>query len=394
MSTWIQELPTLRLACQTLHIGSIQPSITRRVRTGDRRARGSSLFHRMKSSSPHQADFNVFRSVADIRQYVKGRRAQRPGHTFGLVPTMGALHQGHLALATAAAKENDEVVVSIYVNPTQFGVKEDLSSYPRTFDSDLQKLAKLREALEDSGEAHGNISCIFAPTTQEIYPTLPPTSEPEGHGSFVTIAPMGSLLEGATRPVFFRGVATVCMKLFNIVSADRVYFGQKDGQQAALIKRMVQDFHLDTEVRVLPTTREADGLAMSSRNVYLGTRRRQAAIILPHRLQAIANKYVQYGECDRHKLLKDFPNCDPDQDHSRIIEPYGPVSFRMDYVSLADLDTMQEIDKVDKSKGAILSAAMIMFPLENSQPNENLGESGGAQRNVRLIDNIILPRQP
>lgn len=334
-------------------------------------------------SSP---DFNIFRTVAEMRSYVKRRRVNRSDHTFGLVPTMGALHEGHLALTRSAAKENGEVIVSIYVNPTQFGVNEDLSSYPRTFDSDLAKLHGLRQELRQSPERHGDITTVFAPTSKEMYPTLPPTSEPDGHGSFVSVTPMAHHLEGASRPVFFRGVATVCMKLFNIVAADRAYFGQKDGQQAALIKRMVRDFHVDTEIKVLPTIREPDGLALSSRNVYLGTRRRNAALLLPRMLQRAAKKYTDEDVHDVESIIDGTPI--PKQ----LLDVSNPrVQYWFDYISLNDLDTMENISQVDKTKGAMLSAAMIIKPVDDPQPGEDLGESEGRFRNVRLIDNFILP---
>lgn len=216
--------------------------------------------------------YQVCRDIPKLREL--RRAALLDGQTLGFVPTMGALHDGHLALVRQAARENNQVCVSIYVNPTQFGVNEDLASYPRTWDSDLTKLDELRDEFRRD-DTMGQISAVFAPTSQDMFPNLPPTSEIDGQGSFVSITPLSSVLEGASRPIFFRGVATIVMKLLNIVQPERVYFGQKDIQQTYVVRRMVEDFHLDTLVRVGRTVREDDGLALSSRNVYLGERRRK-----------------------------------------------------------------------------------------------------------------------
>ncbi|KAK4942527.1 hypothetical protein LTR28_008656, partial [Elasticomyces elasticus] len=197
----------------------------------------------------------VFREVAPLRTYRHELLLSK--RTVGLVPTMGALHEGHLSLVRQAAAENSDVFVSIYVNPTQFGINEDLDSYPKTWDADMEMLADVDNKLASTAGS-GRISAVFAPTTKTMYPTLPPSSEIPGKGSFVLITPLGNVLEGASRPVFFRGVATVCMKLFNIVKPDRVYFGQKDVQQTVVIRRMVEDFHLDTEVKIGATRREPD----------------------------------------------------------------------------------------------------------------------------------------
>jgi pantoate--beta-alanine ligase len=157
---------------------------------------------------------------------------------------MGALHEGHASLVRHAAAENTDVFVTIYVNPTQFGLNEDLASYPKTWEADMSVLEKLNEELASAGQ--GRVTAVFAPTTKTMYPTLPPDSSIPGVGSFIEMRPLGQLLEGASRPVFFRGVATVCMKLFNICAPDRVYFGQKDVQQTRVIRRLLKDFHLDS----------------------------------------------------------------------------------------------------------------------------------------------------
>ncbi len=301
---------------------------------------------------------------------------------------MGALHEGHLSLLRMAAAENSSVVVSIYVNPTQFGVHEDLDSYPKTWEKDTEILRNLDRELAAEGGNMGKISAVFAPTTEVMYPSGRPSQEVEGKGSFVIITPVSEVLEGASRPTFFRGVATICMKLFNIVRPEKVYFGQKDVQQTVVIKNMVKDFCLDTEVVVGATQREADGLAMSSRNVYLGARRRNVATVLSKALRVAEAAYLR-GCTSRDELLG------PANELARLLlieqfqlEPKDRVKFEVDYISLADPDSMQEVDDVDIAKGAILSGAVKMLPVEDPQPGEDLGLSDGPS--VRLIDNIIL----
>ncbi|CCF40263.1 pantoate-beta-alanine ligase [Colletotrichum higginsianum] len=292
---------------------------------------------------------------------------------------MGALHEGHLSLIRAAARENHHVVVSLYVNPAQFGASEDLASYPVTWARDADVLRNLDRELADDGANLGRVSAVFAPTTAEMYPSGFPGQEVGSKGSFVTITPVGEVLEGASRPTFFRGVATVCMKLFNIVQPERVYFGQKDVQQTVIIRRMVEDFMLPMEVVVGDTMREADGLALSSRNVYLGERRRKVATVLSRALRAAEEKYRQ-GALGREAILGAA-------NQSRLA-PKDRVMFEVDYISLADPDSMQEINTVVPTKGGILSGAVKMLPVEEPQPGEDLGHSNGPA--VRLIDNIIL----
>jgi len=184
--------------------------------------------------------------------------------TVGLVPTMGAFHAGHLALLSAAREENDVVVASLFVNPAQFGADEDLDRYPR----DEERDARL---AEESG-----VDVLFAPSADELYP--------DGFATWVDVGELGHRLEGEFRPDHFRGVATVCLKLFNIVRPDRAYFGQKDAQQAAVVKQLVRDLNLDLELRVIPTVRDEDGLALSSRNAYLSPEERETALVLPRAL--------------------------------------------------------------------------------------------------------------
>ena len=185
----------------------------------------------------------------------------------GLVPTMGAFHAGHLALFAAAREENDVVVTSLFVNPAQFGANEDLARYPRDEERDAQ-------LAEEAG-----VDVLFAPSAEEMYP--------DGYATWVDVGELGSRLEGEFRPDHFRGVATICLKLFNIVRPDRAYFGQKDAQQAAVVKQVARDLNLGLEIRVVPTVRDEDGLALSSRNAYLSPEERGAALALP---QALATK--------------------------------------------------------------------------------------------------------
>lgn len=329
----------------------------------------------------------VLRSVDAVRRWRRPHLAEY--RSVGLVPTMGALHEGHISLIRAAARENHHVVVSIYVNPAQFGIKEDLGSYPVTWDADTAVLAKLDRELADDGANLGRISAVFAPTTPEMYPGGFPGQEVDSKGSFVTLTPVGEVLEGASRPTFFRGVATVCMKLFNIVQPERVYFGQKDVQQTVVIRRMVRDFMLPTEVVVGPTSREGDGLALSSRNVYLGPRRRKTAIVLYSALRTAEAVYTSAGRLDRASVLgAAFEVVAAVSQVQADLPPSKRVQFEVDYLSLADPETLVEVDSVDPDKGAVLSGAIKMLPVEEPQQGEDLGHSGGPA--VRLIDNIIL----
>ncbi len=202
----------------------------------------------------------ITRTIAELT------RALQPvqGSSIGLVPTMGAYHEGHLSLFHAAREESDVVVVSLFVNPTQFAAGEDFERYPRDEERDLE-LAEL---------AH--VDFLFSPGADEVFPP--------GFQTWVEVEKLGRGLEGDARPGHFRGVATVCLKLFNLVRPERAYFGQKDAQQAAVIRRMVRDLNVPVEIRVLPTVRDEDGLALSSRNVYLSREERERALALPRAL--------------------------------------------------------------------------------------------------------------
>jgi len=256
--------------------------------------------------------------------------------TVGLVPTMGYLHEGHLSLIRRAREECDHVVVSIFVNPTQFGPKEDLAKYPRDIERDLS----LIEAYTD---------LVWMPTAEIMYPP--------GYQTWVEVEAMTHLLEGAKRPGHFRGVTTVVAKLFNAVQPHKVYFGQKDAQQAAVIRQMTRDLNFPIEIVVCPTVREADGLAMSSRNVYLDPDQRKAATVLYRALSTAKDAY-ESGEQDAETLRQIMRDVLASESLAQ-----------MQYVSCADYETLEEVDKVKRK--ALLSMAVF------------IGKT-------RLIDNFVL----
>lgn len=335
------------------------------------------------------SSIRVFEKVSSFRRWRHPHLLDQ--RSVALVPTMGALHEGHLSLIRTAARENHHVVVSVYVNPAQFGVSEDLASYPVTWDADVEALVKLDRELADDGSNLGRISAVFHPTTDEMYPAGFPGQELTSKGSFVDITPVSEVLEGKSRPTFFRGVATVCMKLFNIVQPTRVYFGQKDAQQTVVIKNMVRDFMLPLEVVVVPTARAEDGLALSSGNVYLGDRRRAVATVLHDALKMAKTAYKS-GARDRAAVLGLAERYVKQVQGSQMaLGPERRVRIEVDYLSLSDVDTMEELEVVDATKGGILSGAIWMLPVDGIREGEDLGCGNGPP--VRLIDNIILPPQ-
>lgn len=256
----------------------------------------------------------VEEKIANVRAQVK--EWKMAGFSIGFVPTMGYLHEGHASLIKAARANNDKVVVSIFVNPMQFGPAEDLDSYPR----DLEKDSALCESL--------GVDMIFHPETSEMYH--------DGFSSYVDMSVLTEELCGLSRPVHFRGVCTVVSKLFNIVTPDRAYFGQKDAQQLAIIRHMVDDLNMDIDVVSCPIIREDDGLAKSSRNTYLSEDERKAALILSKSI-ALGKKMVQDGETDAVKIvdaMKDFLATEP--------------LARIDYVKAVDGLTMQQITEVKR----------------------------------------------
>ena len=245
------------------------------------------------------------------------RQARAESRIVGLVPTMGALHEGHMSLITRAKKECSPLVASIFVNPKQFGPNEDFAKYPRAFESDSEKLKQ------------AGVDALFAPEASEIYP--------KNFSTYVQVESLGERLEGKSRPGHFRGVATVVMKLLQIVQPHRVYFGRKDAQQARLIAQMARDLNLDPEIVVCPIVREPDGLALSSRNVYLNPDQRQAATVLSRALEAAKG---ELGRGVRDALhLKDVLH--------RILskEPLATV----DYAEIVDAESFEPIVRVNRA---------------------------------------------
>ncbi|HYW79064.1 MAG TPA: pantoate--beta-alanine ligase [Thermoguttaceae bacterium] len=277
----------------------------------------------------------LVRTVPQLRQTLAVVR--REGKRIGLVPTMGALHEGHLSLVRASKTECDFTVVTIFVNPSQFGPNEDLDAYPRTLEADLDALAQC------------GVELVFAPAAEDVYRT--------GHATWVEVGSVAEPLEGECRPGHFRGVATIVLKLLNMVGADAAYFGQKDYQQAAVIRRMVGDLDVPTEISVCPTVREADGLAMSSRNAYLSPEARARALVLWKSLQR-AVELVAQGERDTQRILQQMREIILTADDARI-----------DYIALVDPDTLESVERVAGPTVAVLAVKI---------------------ENTRLIDNFVL----
>ncbi|HWI61691.1 MAG TPA: pantoate--beta-alanine ligase [Symbiobacteriaceae bacterium] len=278
----------------------------------------------------------LIETTQGIREAVSA--ARRAGKQIGFVPTMGYLHEGHLTLMREARKECDYVVVSIFVNPTQFGPNEDFDRYPRDLERDMNLCATVP------------VDAIFHPSVAEMYPGTASTTS-------VKVSQLTEGLCGASRPGHFDGVATVVTKLFNIVKPDVAFFGQKDAQQVAVIRRMVLDLNMDLEIRPVPTVREADGLAMSSRNIYLSPEQRQAALVLSRSLR-MAQERVAAGERDMLVLLADMKAM-------IAAEPLAAI----DYVTIVDYDSLQPVEWLEAKA---LAALAVRFG------------------KTRLIDNCIL----
>lgn len=277
----------------------------------------------------------LVRKIDEIKAAARG--AAREGKSVGLVPTMGYLHEGHISLMKKARAENDFLAVSIFVNPTQFGPSEDLDSYPRDLERDLR-------LCEEAG-----VDIVFAPESSEMYP--------EGYSTYVTVeGGVTSGLCGKSRPIHFRGVATVVTKLFNIVRPERAYFGQKDAQQVAVIKKMVRDMNQDVQVIACPIVREADGLALSSRNTYLSPSERQDALTLSSSLFGAVG-LISSGEKSAAAVRGYI--------ESRFA---GIESASIDYIEIVDPDTMEPLSLI--SNRALIAIAV------------KIGKT-------RLIDNIV-----
>jgi len=266
----------------------------------------------------------VYRSAQEMRAFT--RSAKQAGHRVGFVPTMGALHAGHLSLVEAAARECHTVIVSIYVNPTQFGRGEDFDRYPRNLERDLDLLAGY------------SVAAVFAPSDREMYP--------DGFDTWVQVGRIAEPWEGACRPGHFRGVATVVLKLFHLVQPDIAYFGEKDYQQLLVVRQMVRDLNLPVDIRGCPTVREPDGLAMSSRNQYLAPQERRDALVL-FESEQLAQQLVDAGEVDAARITQAM------RDHILRV-PYAKI----DYVALMNPETLEEVSQVINPVRAILAVRL------------------------------------
>lgn len=277
----------------------------------------------------------ILQTIQEVKAFVKAAKAA--GKTVGLVPTMGYLHDGHKSLIVRSAAENDVTVVSVFVNPTQFGANEDLDTYPR----DLARDAALAEAA--------GAAVLFTPSAEEMYP--------DGYKTYIAVEDITTRLCGVSRPTHFRGVTTVVCKLFHIASPDRAYFGRKDAQQYYVLRRMVRDLDMDVTLVPCPIVREEDGLAMSSRNKYLSAEERAQAVVLSRAL-ATAQEMFAAGERDAAAL------------RARIAETIGEAPLAdVDYIELVDTEELRPVDKLN---GETLVALAVRFG------------------STRLIDNCVL----
>lgn len=277
----------------------------------------------------------VFKTIPQVRQWVKAQRQQ--GRKIGLVPTMGYLHEGHLTLMRRAKNSCDAVIISIFVNPTQFGPQEDYERYPRDLERDLRLAREV------------GVDAVFAPEVQEMYPP--------GYATYVEVEGLTEVLCGASRPGHFRGVATVVTKLFNIVQPDEAFFGLKDYQQAMVIKRMVKDLNIPVEIVTVPTVREEDGLALSSRNKYLTPEERRQALSL-YRALKLGEELIRRGERRADKVREAMTK-----------EILSQPLARIDYVSVNDAETLKPLEEIS---GKVLLAVAVWIG------------------STRLIDNVVV----
>ncbi|MGP8253032.1 MAG: pantoate--beta-alanine ligase [Terracidiphilus sp.] len=281
----------------------------------------------------------ILRKVTELRNWSRDQRTN--GKTVGLVPTMGALHEGHASLIRAAAASCGEVAVSIFVNPTQFGPNEDYARYPRAFEADC--------ALASANGAH----IVFAPAVDELYPA--------GASTFVEVGGLSNRLDGLSRPSHFRGVATVVTKLLIAAEADRAFFGQKDAAQVSVIRRLVTDLRIGTEIVVCPIVREPDGLALSSRNAYLSPAERAHALMLSRAIRSVESLF-DAGERNAAALIAAARDI-------FAAEPPNDVPVRIDYIELVDWSTLEPLETA--ASGALFAVAAYVG-------------------STRLIDNAIL----
>lgn len=277
----------------------------------------------------------IIKTIAEMRDIIG--HLKRDGKSIALVPTMGYFHEGHLSLIREARKKCDVLVVSIFVNRTQFGAGEDYEHYPRDMERDAN-LAKMEK-----------VDFIFAPDAEEMYPS--------GYASFVEVEGLGKIMCGKTRPIHFRGVTTIVMKLFNLIQPDMAYFGQKDAQQAVIIRKMASDLNMNVEIRVLPIVREEDGLAMSSRNEYLNDEERKSATII-YKALLKAKEEIAKGKKNADEIREIV---------TKMLE--SERLARLDYITIVDPKNLREVTSIDKP---VLIAIAVWFG------------------KTRLIDNIIV----
>ncbi len=267
----------------------------------------------------------VFSKSSEVSQFLK--TLKREGKTIGFVPTMGYLHEGHLSLVRCSKRDNDITVVSIFVNPTQFGKNEDYDRYPRDLQRDLNLLQK------------EGVDVVFAPSVEDMYP--------EGYSTYVEETELSKLWEGAFRPGHFRGVCTVVTKLFNVVKPDRAYFGEKDYQQLKIIQKMVKDLNMDVEVIGCPIVRESDGLAMSSRNVYLSPEERKQATAIYESFK-LAQKLIKEGLRDPRKLEEEL---------KKFLASF-PLIKEIDYVAVVNSETLQPVKEIKGGERILVAIRM------------------------------------
>lgn len=283
----------------------------------------------------------VIKRIDDLRAVVKAQK--RVGNTIGFVPTMGYLHEGHLSLIRASARENDFTIMSIFVNPIQFGANEDFEKYPRDMDRDFQMAEK------------AGVDVVFTPEAAEMYP--------EGFNTYVNVQGITDILCGKSRPGHFKGVATVVTKFFNIVEPDKAYFGQKDAQQVVVIKKMARELNMNIEIISCPIVREKDGLAMSSRNIYLNAEERKAALVLSKSLLKVEGM-VRNGERSKEKVLGFI-----------IKEIMSEKAAEIEYVEILDADSLENVKRLE---GKLLIALAVRFGktrlIDNSVININRSE--------------------
>jgi pantoate--beta-alanine ligase len=274
-------------------------------------------------------------TISDMKAIIRTQKEK--GNSIGFVPTMGYLHEGHMSLVKASVQDNDFTILSIYVNPTQFGVNEDLAKYPRSLERDY---AMAQEA---------GVDIVFIPSDGEVYPN--------GYNTFVNVEGLAEIMCGLSRPAHFKGVTTIVTKLFNIIEPNHAYFGQKDAQQAIIIKKIVKDLNMNLKIEVCPIVREKDGLAMSSRNVYLNSEERKAALSLSKSLFE-TEKNIKAGERSKQKIIELI--------RKRIKRE---SIANIDYIEIKNGDTLEDIEDIC---GRVLIALAVKFGT------------------TRLIDNILL----